>query len=148
MRIIGIENSIRPLAFRGNPQTDKVSSSSSIRDNIADIIKRLSGRDREISDYGPFSPVKESFSNTNKEFFIDEVALQISEPIDKTIPDQKTTRYLKLLISSPSRSEASFMLEEGNKKDCLRYLKNPDLVDEIKDYMTKHRINFLIRSKN
>ena len=95
------------------------------------MISKLTERaEREVADYGDFSPVFETMANPDKKFKATNYVLKIHKPQGS---DPKTRILDAAAYEMPSPYKYERTLIEGTKEEILKALKEKDFITQAKE---------------
>ncbi|MCQ2738728.1 MAG: hypothetical protein MJ237_00715 [bacterium] len=99
---------------------------------IKESFQKLSERaEREVPEYGDFSPVFETFKNPDNTLCATDFLIQISKP-PKTVENHQTIRNFELVAYNfPSPYKISTILKTGTKEELMQKLQNENIYEEI-----------------
>ncbi len=117
--------------FKGLQKMDN--NVKSLDENIDESLKKLQERaQREVSEYGDFSPVYEQFKNTDKSLCATDFLLKIAKP-PKNIEGHEKIRNLEVCAYKlPHSYRAERIITTGSKDEILKALSSKDLPQQIK----------------
>lgn len=94
--------------------------------------KLLARAEREVPEYGEFTPVYEQFANPDKSLSATDFMLKIAKP-PKTIQGHEKIRNLTVVAYRlPLPYKAERIIATGNKDDILKELQSPEVFDKIR----------------
>lgn len=106
-----------------------------IKNTISELFKRS---EREVPEYGIFTPVQESFINSDKSIYAGTITFKIAPSTIKSQPDYQKLRYLQAIVNTPSEvSNSSGMIELGTKENILETLKKDELIEKLQQFITE-----------
>lgn len=89
--------------------------------------------EREVSDYGEFSPVFEQFTNPDKTLCATDFMLKISKP-PKNIEGHEKLRNLEIVAYKlPSPYKAERIIATGSKAEILKQLQSAETLEKIQE---------------
>jgi hypothetical protein len=130
-------NNINFTAKTQKPKETDKTKGLTMDETISQSMQKLIARaEREVPEYGNFKTVSEKFQNTDKSIIIGDVELNILSSDDKEEP---CSRYFETKVFTKSgHSNSSVLLMYGeNKKEFLKKLSAPELLEEIKETIIK-----------
>ncbi len=127
-----INNNIKVNSFTGANKMDK--EPASFQEQIDGMVKTLSNRaEREVPEYGEFSPVMEFIPNLDKETSstVGKYGLKIFKMPKSVVEDEKQ-RYLEAAAYMPAGDyKADMVVGSGNKQEILDMLKSKDFAENL-----------------
>lgn len=125
-------NNIRINSFTGANKMDK--EPANFQEQVDGLIESLYKRaEREVSEYGDFSPVTEFIPNLDKgtASTVGKYGLKIYKMPKDIVPDEKK-RYIEAAAYEPAGDYKSDMIVgSGNKKEVLEILKSEDFAKNL-----------------
>ena len=117
--------------FRGVQKMENKDNTEELSMYIKVALSELKNRDREIPDYGDFSPVEESFENPDKNLPATDFAIKIVKP-PKNIENHEKLRDIYLIAKKhPLPYQAQRLMAVGEKADILKKLDSEELYNDI-----------------
>lgn len=95
---------------------------------IADLLVKI---EKSVPDEGSFPMVYSEFKNTDKEMCLTDLMLKL-RPLPNYLPNYEKDRWLELVgYKLPAPYKSTMIIFKGTKKDVLKYLSQPEAVDNI-----------------
>ena len=117
-----LTSGVKKMAEKANTYTD------SFYKMLKDLIARA---EREVPEYGDFTPVFENFKNTNPNLDVDRYQLKIFKMPKAQVADE-TRRFLEAEVYTKAGIyKANMLLGEGSKKDIMKQIKSEDFVEKL-----------------
>lgn len=119
--------------FKGLNKMDRILQENPLDKFIENALSKLQLRaEREVPDYGGFTPVCEKYTNKDSALYAGNVKIQITKA-PKSVPNHEKLRFLDIVVKSPSeRSKSACIIASGDTKTILSKLKEEGLFDQIK----------------
>lgn len=131
-------NNVPNTSFKGGIHNVAKSASKSVKEiktmkeqikkMVNDILQRA---EREVPEYGEFTPVYEEFKNMDAELVATDFMLKITKP-PKNIENHQTRRYLEVVAYKlPLPIKSTRIIAAGTKEEIIKALKDETLCEKI-----------------
>ena len=134
------QNRINNTQFKGVPKVNETEAAQTMEELIKKMVENVRNtlvKTNRVPDYGDFSILQEKFKNIDKNLCVDEFWLEVMLP-PSGIENYKKIRGLKYCASKPNSDIAmEILLASGSKQDIIEQLKEPALLDELKQLSKK-----------
>ncbi len=134
------QNKINNISFNGTPNVNESKALSTMEELIKKMVENVRATLTEtnrVPEYGDFSTLVEKFKNVDKNLCVDEFWLEVVQP-PIGVENYKKIRGLRYCASKPHSDTAmEILLASGSKQDIIKQLKEPALLDELKQLSKK-----------